>query len=87
MELKERIKGIYKERSDELHEGDAQDINAEELKTLREYIRSVVVDFIKYCNDNYSVFIDHSFKGMKTEYVKKLIARVEYLQANGYLDS
>lgn len=83
--LKDKIRQIYKERSDETHEGDAQNINAEELKLLRGYIRKLIVNCLTYCNDNYESFSDKSFKGMKKEYVQQLLSRVEDLKSKGLL--
>ena len=83
--LKDKIRQIYKERSDETHEGDAQNINAEELKLLRGYIRKLIVNCLTYCNDNYESFSDKSFRGMKKEYVQQLLSRVEDLKSKGLL--
>lgn len=85
-DMQQELRQMYKERSDETHEGNSENINSEQLKKLRQYIRAVVIDFIKFCNDNYLDVEDKSFVGMKKKYVPHLISKVDDFKQHNVLD-
>lgn len=79
-------KSIYKNRSDETHEGKKQNIDKEALKELRCLVRKLILNFIEFSKDNYIVLSDNSFEGLKKAYIKQLLNRLKYLNDNGYID-
>lgn len=81
----DRAKRMYKERSNETHEGNNQYITKEELKELRCAVRVIVLDFITFSKRHYSNIYDKSFEGLKREYVKNLLTRISMLQTKGLL--
>lgn len=76
---------MYKERSNETHEGKNQNITKEELKKLRCMIRKVIIHFIDFCRVHYGSIDDTSFDGLKKEYILSLLSRIDTLKSNGYL--
>lgn len=83
--VKNKLMDIYKERSDAIHEGNDKSISQEKLIELRCYIRTVILSFINYCNNN--GLADKSFTDMKTAYVKSIVKKVKDLRDKGYLDA
>ncbi len=76
---------MYKERSNETHEGNNLNITKEELKELRCAVREMVQNFIAFAKNQYGNISDKTFKGIKREYVLGLLARINTLQASGLL--
>lgn len=76
---------MYKERSNETHEGNNLNITKEELRELRCAVREMVRNFISFAKKQYVSITDKTFKGIKREYVIGLLARIDTLQANGLL--
>lgn len=76
---------MYKERSNEIHEGNNQNITQEELKVLRCAVRKLVLSFVSFCKNNYCSLDDKSFEELKRQYVIKLLTRINNLQSNGLL--
>lgn len=70
---------MYKERSNEAHEGKNENITKEKLKELRCLIRQLLQDFIFFSKDKYENLIDQSFEEMKKEYILHLLSRVHSL--------
>lgn len=77
--------GMYKERSNETHEGNNLNITKEELRELRCAVRKMVQNFIAFAKNQYGNISDNTFKGIKREYVLGLLVRINTLQANGLL--
>lgn len=76
---------MYKERSNETHEGKNQNITKEELSKLRCSVRKMIMKFIDFCKSNYGSIADKSFEGLKREYVLGLLTRIDTLRTNGFL--
>lgn len=76
---------MYKERSNETHEGNNINITKEELRELRCAVRVMVQNFIGFAKSQYGCIANKTFKGIKREYVLGLLARINTLQANGLL--
>lgn len=76
---------MYKERSNETHEGKNQNITKEELKNLRCMVRKMIIHFIDFCRIHYGSITDKSFQGLKKTYILSLLSRIDTLQSNGYL--
>ena len=76
---------MYKERSNETHEGNNLNITKEELRELRCAVRKMVQNFIAFAKNQYGNISDNTFKGIKREYVLGLLMRINTLQANGLL--
>ncbi len=76
---------MYKERSNETHEGNNINITKEELRELRCAVRVMVQNFIGFAKSQYGCIANKTFKGIKREYVLGLLARINTLQVNGLL--
>ena len=76
---------MYKERSNETHEGNNLNITKEELRELRCAVREMIQNFIFFAKNQYGSIADKTFKGIKREYVIGLLARINTLQAGGLL--
>ena len=76
---------MYKERSNETHEGNNSNITKGELRNLRCAVRELIQEFIIFADDHYDTLVDKTFKGIKKEYVKELLTRINTLQVNGLL--
>ena len=76
---------MYKERSNETHEGNNLNITKEELRELRCAIRELIKNFISFAKNQYGSIADKTFKGIKREYVIGLLARINTLQKRGLL--
>ncbi len=76
---------MYKERSNETHEGNNLDITKEELRELRCAVREMIQNFISFAKKQYGSIADKTFKGIKREYVMGLLARINTLQTRGLL--
>ena len=76
---------IYKERSNETHEGNNVNITKEALKELRCAVRELVQNFIIFAKSQYGSIPNKTFKSIKNKYVKGLLARINTLQKNGLL--
>ncbi len=76
---------MYKERSNETHEGNNLNITKEELRELRCAVRKMVQNFIFFAKNQYGSIVDKTFKGIKREYVIGLLVRIHILQTRGLL--
>lgn len=76
---------MYKERSNETHEGNNSNITEEELRELRCAVREMVQNFIGFAKSQYGSIANKTFKGIKREYVLGLLARISTLQTRGLL--
>lgn len=76
---------MYKERSNETHEGNNLNITKEELRELRCVVRKMVQNFIGFAKSQYGSIADKTFNGIKREYVLGLLARIDTLQTGGLL--
>ena len=76
---------MYKERSNETHEGNNLNITEEELRELRCAVREMVQNFIGFAKRQYGSIANKTFKGIKREYVLGLLARISTLQTRGLL--
>ena len=76
---------MYKERSNETHEGNNLNITKEALKELRCAVRELVQNFISFSKSQYGSIADKTFNGIKREYIIGLLARINTLQTNGLL--
>lgn len=76
---------MYKERSNETHEGNNLNITKEALKELRCAVRGLVQNFISFSKSQYGSIADKTFNSIKREYIIGLLARINTLQTNGLL--
>ena len=76
---------MYRERSNETHEGNNLNITKEELRELRCAVREMVQNFISFAKNQYGSIVDKTFYGIKREYVLSLLARISALQVSGLL--
>lgn len=76
---------MYKERSNETHEGKNQNITKEELRKLRCLVRKMILEFIAFSKSNYSIISDKSFESLKKEYILYLLERIDLLKNKGLL--
>ena len=76
---------MYKERSNETHEGNNLNITKEALKELRCAVRGLVQNFISFSKSQYGSIADKTFNSIKREYIIGLLARINILQTNGLL--
>lgn len=76
---------MYKERSNETHEGNNLNITKEELRELRCVVREMMQKFIMFAKNQYGNITDKTFSGIKREYVIGLLKRINTLQENGLL--
>ena len=76
---------MYKERSNETHEGNNLNITIEALKELRCAIRELIQNFISFAKSQYGSIADKTFNGIKREYIIGLRKRINTLQINGLL--
>lgn len=77
---------IYKERSNEVHDGNSQNITKDELKELRCMVRGLVQNFISFAKSEYNNISNKSFSELKRRYVVNLISKIELLKSDGLLD-
>ncbi len=76
---------MYKERSNETHEGNNLNISKEELKELRCAVRKLIQNFITFGKKQYSSVANKTFKEIKREYIIGLLTRINTLRSNGLL--
>lgn len=76
---------MYKERSNETHEGNNLNITIETLKELRCAVRELIQNFISFAKSQYGSIADKTFNGIKREYIIGLRERINTLQTNGLL--
>ena len=76
---------MYKERSNETHEGNNLNITKEALKELRCAVRGLAQNFISFSKSQYGSIADKTFNGIKREYIIGLLVRINTLQTNGLL--
>ena len=76
---------MYKERSNETHEGNNLNITKEELREPRCAVRKMIQNFITFSRNQYGSITNKTFKGIKREYVIGLLARINNLRAKGLL--
>ena len=76
---------MYKERSNETHEGNNLNITKEALKELRCAVRGLVQNFISFSKSQYGSIADKTFNSIKREYIIGLLVRINTLQTNGLL--
>lgn len=81
----DNAKRMYKERSNETHEGNNQNITKEALIELRCAVRELVQNFISFSKSQHGSIADITFNGIKREYIIGLLARINTLQTNGLL--
>lgn len=77
---------IYKDRSDETHEGKNENITQQELKILRTYVRKMLLNYIDFCYGEYEVAHILEYEFWKKNYILKLISKVKRLKTKGYLN-
>lgn len=75
---------MYKERSNETHEGNNLNITKEALKELRCAVRELVQNFISFAKSQYGGITDKTFNDIKREYIIGLMTQINTLQTNGY---
>ena len=78
---------IYKDRSDETHEGKNENITQQELKILRNYVRRLLLNYLDFCYDKYKLEHILEYDVWRKNYILKLISTVERLKEDGYLNS
>ena len=78
---------IYKDRSDETHEGKNENITQQELKILRNYVRRLLLNYLDFCYDKYKLEHILEYDVWRKNYILKLISIVERLKEDGYLNS
>lgn len=78
---------IYKDRSDETHEGKNENITQQELKILRNYVRRLLLNYLDFCYAEYELEHVLEYDVWKKNYILKLISAVERLREQGYLNS
>ena len=76
---------MYKERSNETHEGNNLNITIETLKELRCAVRELIQNFISFARSQYGSIANKTFNGIKREYIRGLRERINTLQTNGLL--
>ncbi len=76
---------MYKERSNETHEGNNQNITMEALKELCCVVRELIQNFISFAKNQYGSIADKTFNGIKREYIMGLLERINTLRTNGLL--
>ena len=76
---------MYKERSNETHEGNNLNITKEALKELRCAVRKLMQNFISFARSQYGSIANKTFNGIKREYIRGLRERINTLQTNGLL--
>lgn len=76
---------MYKERSNETHEGNNLNITIEALKELRCAVRELIQNFISFAKSQYESIADKTFNSIKREYIIGLLERINTLQTNGLL--
>lgn len=85
-EMHDKAMEMYKERSNETHEGNNLNITKTELEILRCSVRKLVRDLIDFGKNHYDDIDDRTFRGIKREYIKYLLNRIELLRESGFLN-
>lgn len=76
---------LYKFRSEDTHQGNAESITEAELIELREYTRLLLCKYLDFAEAEYARDSSMSYQKIKKQYILKCIERVKQLQQSGKL--